>query len=82
MLTLTLLVNTVNALDLEFDKLVCNTSLPAYIYPDKASMTCNGGQTRCTFGSAVTIAGTSKLPLVVAAADSGEERVPITVGRW
>lgn len=51
----------VNALDIEFDKLVCNQSLPAYIYPDTASMTCNNGQTRCTLGSTINIAGTGKL---------------------
>lgn len=56
---LALLVHRSNGLDLEFDSIVCNQSLPAYVH--STSMTCNDGDKRCTFGSTVTIAGTSKL---------------------
>ena len=51
----------VNALDIEFDKITCDQSLPAYISEDNMQMTCNNGNdSRCTFGTTVAISGVSK----------------------
>jgi len=50
--------STTSALDIEFDKAVCDQTLPAYIYDGNLEMTCdNGMNSRCTFGSNVQISG-------------------------
>ena len=49
------------ALDIEFDKIICDQNLPAYVLEDNVRMTCNNGaDSRCTFGESVTISGSSK----------------------
>jgi hypothetical protein len=49
-------------LDISFDKIQCDQSLPAYASTDDVRMTCNDGEdTRCSFGQDVMIRGTRKL---------------------
>ncbi|KAG7362729.1 hypothetical protein IV203_026089 [Nitzschia inconspicua] len=49
----------INALDIEFNRITCDQSLPAYVLQDNLKVTCNGGSnTRCTFGETVQITGT------------------------
>jgi hypothetical protein len=60
-LLLSALSTITNALDIEFDKIICDQSLPAYVLEDNVQMTCNNGvDSRCTFGNSVVISGSSK----------------------
>lgn len=55
-------VSSVGAMDIEFKKLQCDQSLPAYAMADDIQMTCNDGQnTKCSFGQEVNIRGTCEL---------------------
>jgi hypothetical protein len=58
---LVLLQTPTTALDIEFDKVTCDESLPAYVTEGNLQMTCNNGDdSRCTFGTTVAISGYSK----------------------
>jgi hypothetical protein len=58
---LSTLKNTVRALDIEFDKITCDQTLPAYVSDGNLQMTCNNGNdSRCSFGTTVAISGVSK----------------------
>jgi hypothetical protein len=48
-----------DALDLSFDKIVCDNTLPAYALEDGLQMQCSG-DTRCTFGDEALLSGNSK----------------------
>jgi hypothetical protein len=48
-----------DALDLSFEKIVCDETLPAYALEDDVHMLCNGDN-RCTFGDQTTISGNRK----------------------
>ena len=55
-------IGSVRALDISFDRIQCDLSLPAYASTDDVRMTCNDGEdTRCSFGQDVMIRGTRKL---------------------
>lgn len=55
-------IGSVRALDISFDRIQCDKSLPAYASTDDVRMTCNDGEdTRCSFGQDVMIRGTRKL---------------------
>jgi hypothetical protein len=51
-----------DALDLAFDKIVCDETLPAYAFEDDLQMQCNG-DARCTFGDEALLSGKSKFVL-------------------
>ncbi len=50
-----------SGLDVAFDYIQCDTSLPVYAEPNGITMTCNGGETRCTFGQNATFTGKREL---------------------
>lgn len=50
------LASVASGLDIAFDYVECDTSLPAYTEPNGITMTCNE-KLRCTFGQNATIAG-------------------------
>ena len=51
----------ITAIDVEFDRIQCDQSLPAYAEDGDVFMTCNdGSSTRCTFGQDVMIRGICK----------------------
>jgi hypothetical protein len=50
------MVSVVSGLDVAFDYIQCDTSLPVYAEPNGITMSCNG-ETRCTFGQNATFAG-------------------------
>ena len=47
-------------LDLQFNKISCDESLPAYASGGEMTVTC-GGESRCTFGDTALISGLCKL---------------------
>ena len=60
-LSTTYLSNFTIALDIEFDSIQCDTSLPAYALDGDLQMTCDdGSSTKCSFGQDAVISGTSK----------------------
>ena len=51
----------ISAIDVEFDRIQCDQSLPVYAEDGDVFMTCNdGSSTRCTFGQDIMIRGTRK----------------------
>lgn len=56
-------IGSTGAIDIAFDTLQCDESLPAYASPDDVIMTCEEGNTRCSFGKEISIRGTRKLKL-------------------
>lgn len=52
-------ISSIGALDIAFDRIQCDQSLPAYASADDVRMTCDDGQnTRCSFGQDAMIRGT------------------------
>jgi len=51
-------IGSTGAIDIAFDTLQCDESLPAYASPEDVIMTCEEGNTRCSFGKEVSIRGT------------------------
>ena len=51
-----------DGLDLQFDKIQCDQSLPAYAADGELSVTCSGSK-RCSFGDTALISGLRKLSL-------------------
>jgi hypothetical protein len=56
------LMGMADALDLMFDHIQCDTSLPAYAYEDDITMECSG-EKKCSFGDTALISGNSKFRL-------------------
>ena len=55
-------ISCVGALDIAFDELYCNKSLPVYATAGDVQMTCNDEQsTRCSFGQDVSLRGSCEL---------------------
>lgn len=63
LLLLAVVASVASGLDLEFDSIECDTTLPAFAEANGIVMTCDGN-TRCTFGENATIAGKRELMTV------------------
>jgi len=54
------MARVVSGLDLAFDYIQCDTTLPIYAEPNAITMSCNDKNTRCTFGQNATFTGKRK----------------------